>query len=127
MSRRYATAVVSILKLTTSPLLKLMSVAKPWMLEFPAPLTSHSLAGLPGFEFSQAIGLTIGGVQDPALPPSVIVAVTCWVPDSFALGTVLMSTMIVSLPSLTESCTAVRVIWPVRLPAGMVIEVPERV
>ena len=37
-----------------------MSVAKPWMLGSPEPLTSHSLAGLPGFEFSQTISFSIG-------------------------------------------------------------------
>ena len=43
-----------------------MSVAKPWMLAEPAPLTSHSLGGLPGFEFSQTIGFAIGGSQGAA-------------------------------------------------------------
>ena len=43
-----------------------MSVVKPWMFGSPDPETSHSLAGLPGFEFSQAISLTIGGSHGAA-------------------------------------------------------------
>src|SRR5436190_4896803 len=34
-----------------------MSVAKPWMEESPAPTMSHSLAGLPGLQFSATISL----------------------------------------------------------------------
>src|SRR5688572_18979181 len=41
----------------------LISVVNPWMLVEPAPLTSHSLAGLPGSEFSQTIGFAIGGLH----------------------------------------------------------------
>ena len=43
-----------------------MSVAKPWMLESPAPLMSHSDAGLPGFVFSHATGLVIGASHGAA-------------------------------------------------------------
>src|SRR5688572_25279007 len=43
-----------------------MSVVKPWMFGSPAPETSHSLAGLPGFEFSQTISLATGASQGPA-------------------------------------------------------------
>src|SRR5438128_1389232 len=57
MSRRYAVAVVWILKRTVWPWLTLMSVANPWMLELPAPLMSHSLGGLPACSFSHTIGL----------------------------------------------------------------------
>src|SRR4029453_10008011 len=42
------------------PALTLMAVANPWMLLSPAPTMSHSEGGLPGFEFSQAIGFTTG-------------------------------------------------------------------
>src|SRR5258707_448102 len=35
-----------------------MSVENPWMVESPAPFTSHSAAGLPGSWFSATIGLT---------------------------------------------------------------------
>ncbi len=48
-------AFVSTLNPTVSPRLTLMSVAKPWMLESPAPVMSHSLAGLPGRQFSATI------------------------------------------------------------------------
>ena len=54
------------MKRTVWPWSTLMSVAKPWMLESPAPLTSHSLGGLPGLEFSQTIGLRTGGSQGAA-------------------------------------------------------------
>src|ERR1700719_2989125 len=37
-----------------------MSEAKPWMVGSPAPLTSHSVDGLPGLEFSQTIALGVG-------------------------------------------------------------------
>src|SRR5438046_1137526 len=65
MSRRYAVEGVTTLKWTVWPLFTLMSVANPWMLGSPAPLTSHSLAGLPGLEFSHAIGFVMGGPQAP--------------------------------------------------------------
>ena len=45
----------------------LMSVAKPWMLGSPAPVTSHSEAGFPGRQFSATISLA-GGSQGPAAP-----------------------------------------------------------
>ena len=57
---------VLILKWTVSPWSTLMSVANPWMLGSPPPLTSHSLCGLPGFEFSQTIAFWIGGSQGAA-------------------------------------------------------------
>jgi len=53
----YVAAVVSILKSMLCPRLTLMSVANPWMLGSPAPSTSHSLAGLPGRQFSATTGL----------------------------------------------------------------------
>src|SRR6476469_7711712 len=43
-----------------------MRVAKPWIEAAPAPLTSHWLCGVPGFEFSQTIGLATGGSQGAA-------------------------------------------------------------
>src|SRR5919197_5356378 len=39
------------------PTLTLMLSAKPWMLESPAPLTSHVLCGVPGRQFSASIAL----------------------------------------------------------------------
>ncbi|GAA2109882.1 hypothetical protein GCM10009841_31500 [Microlunatus panaciterrae] len=44
----------------------LMSVAKPWMEALPDPEMSHSLLGLPGLLFSQAISLVTGGSQAAA-------------------------------------------------------------
>src|SRR5437016_2331346 len=66
MSRRYALAEVFTLKWTVWPASTLMSVAKPWMPASPAPLTSHSLGGLPALVFSHATGLTTGGPHGPA-------------------------------------------------------------
>ena len=43
-----------------------MSVAKPWIVLLPAPLTSHSLAGLPGLVFSHATGFVIGASHGAA-------------------------------------------------------------
>src|SRR5262245_28822735 len=43
-----------------------MSVAKPWMLASPAPLTSHSLGRLPVLVFSQATGLVTGASHGAA-------------------------------------------------------------
>ena len=57
---------MSTLKWTVSPWSTLISVLKPWMLAEPEPLTSHSLAGSPGFEFSQTISFAIGGSQGAA-------------------------------------------------------------
>src|SRR5687768_9302036 len=66
MSTRYAAASVLILKVSVPPLLTLMSVAKPWMVASPTPATSHSLAGDPGLEFSQGMGLGPGASHGPA-------------------------------------------------------------
>ena len=49
---------MSILNSTVSPVSTLMSVAKPWIDASPAPLTSHSEAGLPGRQFSATISLS---------------------------------------------------------------------
>src|SRR6266542_495849 len=49
-----------------------MSVAKPWMLDEPAPSTSHSAGSVPGFVFSHGMGLTLanehGSVVARTLP-----------------------------------------------------------
>ena len=50
-------AVVLTLKRTTPPLFTLMSVANPWIVPSPAPMMSHSLAGLPASRFSHRMGL----------------------------------------------------------------------
>src|SRR4051812_12570547 len=60
MSIRKVVNVLSILKPTVEPRFTLMSVAKPWIEVLPTPETSHSLAGLPSFVFSQATSLTTG-------------------------------------------------------------------
>ena len=48
------------------PLLTLMSVANPWMVESPEPETSHSDEGLPGSWFSAGIGLLLCAVNGPS-------------------------------------------------------------
>src|SRR5262245_46493201 len=61
MSMWYGARVVSvILKLTVCPWLTLMSVAKPWMVEAPAPEMARTLCGGPGRRFSATIGFTDG-------------------------------------------------------------------
>ena len=58
---------------------------------------------------------------------SVMVAVTCWVPDSVPLVTLEISTTMVSSTSSSESWTAVSVIEPVVALGGITIDIPERV
>ena len=58
---------------------------------------------------------------------SMMVAVTCCVPDSVPLVTLEISTTMVSSTSSSASCTAVRVIDPLVDPGGITIELPERV
>src|SRR6185436_9588649 len=60
MSRRYEAALVFTLKLSVSPTLTLICVAKPWIDALPAPDTSHVPLGVPGLLFSHAIGFTSG-------------------------------------------------------------------
>src|SRR5690349_22879977 len=60
MSRRYEVAVDLILKLTVSPTLTLICVAKPCSAALPEPETSQVLLGVPGFVFSQATGFSNG-------------------------------------------------------------------
>ena len=69
-----------------------------------------------------ALNETVGGKSSSAM-----MAVTCWMPDSVPLVTLETSTTMVSSASSRASWTAVKVIKPVGLPAGIVIEVPERV
>src|ERR1700712_3237627 len=59
---------VSILKLIEDPALALMSVAKPWMSESPAPSMSHVLSSATPTvcEFSQATGFTVAPQDDAA-------------------------------------------------------------
>src|SRR5215468_6277990 len=57
MSMRDWAAGVLSLKKTVPLRLTLMSVAKPWMLASPAPLTSHCEEGLPGRQFSASMAL----------------------------------------------------------------------
>src|SRR5215475_7219116 len=66
MSMWYALAGVLILKFSVCPAFTLIDVAKPWIVESPAPLTCQSLGGSPGCVFSQAITLTTGGPHGPA-------------------------------------------------------------
>jgi hypothetical protein len=46
--------------------LTLIEVAKPWIVESPAPLTCQALGAVPGREFSQAMTLVTGGPHGPA-------------------------------------------------------------
>src|SRR6185436_17343976 len=55
MSIRYAGDALSILNEIVSPTLALMSVANPWIFTSPEPLTSHSVDGFPGRQFSATI------------------------------------------------------------------------
>src|SRR4249919_1440307 len=66
MSMWYAPAVALILKFSVCPAFTLIDVAKPWIVESPAPLTCQSLGGSPGSVFSQAITLVTGGPHGPA-------------------------------------------------------------
>src|SRR5436190_21149355 len=60
MSIVYADAGVLILKLTVCPTFTLMSVAKPWIVASPAPVTSHTVSGVPVWLFSHATALISG-------------------------------------------------------------------
>src|SRR5690348_5770098 len=60
MSSRYDVASVATLKLSVSPTLTLICVAKPCMLGSPEPVTLQAELGLPALLFSQAIGFTSG-------------------------------------------------------------------
>src|SRR5262252_6374992 len=66
MSMWYELAGVLILKDSVCPAFTLIDVAKPWIVESPAPLTCQSLGGSPGCVFSQAITLVTGGPHGPA-------------------------------------------------------------
>ena len=48
------------LELRGAPGVTLMSVANPWIEASPAPVTSHTEAGVPGLLFSQTMGLIVG-------------------------------------------------------------------
>src|ERR1700722_12108081 len=58
----YAFASVLTLKVIVCPTFTLISVANPWMVGSPAPLTSHWLGGFPGRQFSASIGFA-GALQ----------------------------------------------------------------
>src|SRR5215469_17017730 len=62
----YDLAGVLILKFSVCPTFTLIDVAKPWIVESPAPLTCQSLGGSPGSVFSHAMTLTTGGPHGPA-------------------------------------------------------------
>src|SRR4051794_9249638 len=47
-------------------MLTLIDVAKPWIVESPAPVTCQSAGAVPASVFSQAITLTTGGPHGPA-------------------------------------------------------------
>src|SRR5574342_1439395 len=63
MSRRQALAGVLTLKATVPPGFTLMSVAKPWMVASPAPLTSQVDCAVPARQFSASMALA-GEAQD---------------------------------------------------------------
>src|SRR3954451_17692461 len=54
------------LKLTVAPRLTDMSVAKPWIVLSPTPVTSHSLGGLPVWQFSTTTALEPAGAGHAA-------------------------------------------------------------
>ena len=62
----YALAGVLILNDWVSPTLTLIDVAKPWIVESPAPFTCQLLGAVPGWVFSQAMTFTTGGPHGPA-------------------------------------------------------------
>src|SRR6516165_9064894 len=70
MSMWYRVDGVVILKDSVCPTFTLIDVAKPWIVESPAPLTCQSLAGSPVSWFSHATGLphaaAAGGAADRA-------------------------------------------------------------
>src|SRR5215813_13940615 len=66
MSMWYDFDGVLILKVMACPAFTLIDVAKPWIVESPAPLTCQSLGGSPGNVFSHAITLVTGGPHGPA-------------------------------------------------------------
>src|SRR5215471_1964947 len=66
MSMWYDRDGVLILNDSVCPGVTLICVAKPWIVESPAPLTCQSLGGSPGLVFSQAITLVTGGPHGPA-------------------------------------------------------------
>ena len=59
----YELAGVLILKDSVWPGVRLICVAKPWIVGSPAPFTCQSLGGSPGSVFSQAITLVAHGVE----------------------------------------------------------------
>jgi hypothetical protein len=69
---------VSILKWIVEPAFALMSVAKPWMAELPAPLTSQTLCGVPARQFSATTGFAglpqsaaaTDGIPNTAMSPA---------------------------------------------------------
>src|SRR5262245_54081972 len=63
MSMWYEFAGVLILKDWVWPGVRLICVAKPWIVGSPAPFTCQSLGGSPGSVFSQAITLVPHGVE----------------------------------------------------------------
>src|SRR5262249_30841727 len=69
MSMWYLVDGVLILNDTVCPGVTLICVAKPWIVESPAPLTCQSAAGSPGLVFSHAITLVTGGPPGPAPAP----------------------------------------------------------
>ena len=81
---------VSTLNDTVPPRFTLMSVAKPWMLGSPAPVMSHSLAGLPGWQFSATIGLAgaLHGFAAAVVNDQVTLAASALPATSFTRGSV---------------------------------------
>ena len=69
-----------------------------------------------------AVNVTVGAASS-----SVIVTVTCWIPDSVPLVTPVMSAMTVSSGSSSASAAAVNVRVPVVAPAAITIWVALRV
>src|SRR5258708_27460675 len=72
MSMWYLVDGVLILKFMVCPGVTLICVAKPWIVESPAPLTCQSPGGSPGTMFSQAITLVTGGPHGLAAAAALI-------------------------------------------------------
>ena len=109
----------------------LVSVAVPANARFTVtawPETADNVAVTIATPAASAIGLPeIPNVTVGSASSSVMPTVTCCTPLSVPLTTVPRSTMTVSLGSSSASCKAVNVTDPLRLPAGIVMLVPDRV
>src|SRR5262249_7156810 len=92
MSMWYELAGVLILKDSVWPGVRLICVAKPWIVGSRAPVTCQSFGGSPGSVFSQAITLVPHGVEvgvGVGVPLGVAVAVAVAVAVGLGVGVTL--------------------------------------